>query len=81
MEEMLPLQDEGWLVLTRRLTAFFFVLAVLNELIWRTQTTDTWVYFKTFGLSAAIFVFFMTQGRVFQTYAIPEDDSADAEDL
>ncbi|TKZ21605.1 septation protein IspZ [Shimia litoralis] len=81
MEEMLPLQDEGWLVLTRRLTAFFFILAVLNELIWRTQTTDTWVYFKTFGLSAAIFVFFMTQGKVFQTYAIPEDHPAEAEDL
>ncbi|MEP2530092.1 inner membrane-spanning protein YciB [Shimia sp.] len=69
MEEMLPLKQEGWMILTRRLMMFFFGLAVLNEAIWRTQTTDTWVYFKTFGLTAAIFVFFMTQGKLFQTYA------------
>jgi len=69
MEEMLPLKHEGWMILTRRLTMFFFGLAVLNEAIWRTQSTDTWVYFKTFGLTAAIFVFFMTQGKVFQDYA------------
>ncbi len=69
MEEMLPLKHEGWMILTRRLTMFFFGLAVLNEAIWRTQSTDTWVYFKTFGLTAAIFIFFMTQGKVFQDYA------------
>ncbi|CUJ86400.1 inner membrane-spanning protein YciB [Shimia thalassica] len=72
MEEMLPLQQEGWMILTRRLTGFFILLAVLNEVIWRTQSTDTWVYFKTFGLSAAIFVFFMTQGSIFQKYALEE---------
>lgn len=72
MEEMLPLKQEGWMILTRRLTGFFILLAVLNEVIWRTQSTDTWVYFKTFGLSAAIFVFFMTQGSIFQKYALEE---------
>lgn len=74
MEEVLPLQDEGWLLLTKRLAGFFLALAVLNEIIWRTQTTDTWVYFKTFGLSAAVFVFFMTQAGVFSRYALEEDD-------
>ncbi len=73
MEEMLPLQPEGWMILTRRLCAFFFGLAVLNELIWRTQTTETWVYFKTFGLTVAIFAFFITQGKVFSTYALPDE--------
>lgn len=73
MEEMLPLKQEGWMILTRRLMLFFFALALLNELIWRTQTTDIWVYFKTFGLTAAVFIFFMTQGGVFQKYS---DDSA-----
>ena len=73
MEEMLPLQPEGWMILTRRLCAFFFGLAVLNELIWRTQTTETWVYFKTFGLTVAIFAFFITQGKVFSTYAFPDE--------
>ncbi len=72
MEEMLPLRDEGWMILTKRLTMFFFALAVLNEIIWRTQSTDTWVYFKTFGLSAAVFVFFMTQAKIFQDYSSEE---------
>ncbi|MGH1466319.1 MAG: inner membrane-spanning protein YciB [Cognatishimia sp.] len=73
MEEMLPLQDEGWMLLTKRVTAFFIGLALLNEIIWRTQSTDTWVYFKTFGLSAAVFVFFMTQSGIFTKYAIENE--------
>ena len=76
MEEALPLQDEGWMILTRRLTVFFIALAVLNEVIWRTQSTDTWVYFKTFGLTAAVFAFFMTQGGIFTKYGIEEDEEA-----
>ena len=78
MEEALPLKDEGWMILTRRLTAFFIGLAVLNEVIWRTQSTDTWVYFKTFGLTAAVFVFFMTQAGVFTKYGIEEDEADNA---
>lgn len=72
MEEMVPMTHEGWMILTRRLTAFFLGLALLNEVIWRTQSTDTWVYFKTFGLTAAVFVFFMTQGSLLQKYATDE---------
>lgn len=68
MEEMVPLQDAGWLILTRRLMLCFFGLAVANEIVWRSFPTETWVYFKTFGLTTAVFVFFMSQGRLFQTY-------------
>ncbi len=75
MEEVLPLEQDGWMILTRRLCGFFLVLAVLNEVIWRTQSTEIWVYFKTFGLSAAIFLFFMTQGSIFQTYGLDEEES------
>lgn len=75
MEEMMPLQDAGWMVLTKRLMLFFFAMAVANEVIWRMFTTEIWVYFKTFGLTAAIFAFFMTQGSLFQTYGIEKDDS------
>ena len=74
MEELLPLEDEGWMKLTQRLMAFFFGLAILNEFIWRTMSTDAWVNFKTFGLSAAIFVFFMTQGGLLTKYSISDDD-------
>ena len=73
MEEMMPLKQEGWMLLTKRLTAFFLGLAVLNEIIWRTQTTDIWVYFKTFGLTAAVFAFFMTQGALLQKFALEEE--------
>ncbi|MGJ5621359.1 inner membrane-spanning protein YciB [Sulfitobacter sp. MF3-043] len=73
MEEMMPLEDAGWMILTRRLMFFFLGLALANEVIWRSFSTETWVYFKTFGLTAAIFAFFMTQGRLFQTYGLGKD--------
>lgn len=79
MEEVMPFSDRGWMLLTRRLMLFFFGLAVLNEAIWRTQTEEIWVYFKTFGLTAAIFAFFMAQGALFRDHALPGEDS-DKED-
>ena len=75
MEGLMPLTDEGWMILTRRLTYFFLALAVLNELVWRTQSEEIWVYFKTFGLTAAIFLFFMTQGRLFSEHGTGEDET------
>ena len=76
MEDMMPLQPEGWMILTRRICIFFFALAAVNEAIWRTQTTETWVYFKTFGLTAAMFVFFMAQSKLFTTYGDKNDEAA-----
>lgn len=73
MEELMPLDHEGWMKLTRRICAFFFALALANEVIWRTQTTETWVYFKTFGLTIALFAFFMSQSKLFRDHALPED--------
>jgi intracellular septation protein len=74
MQEALPMQDVGWMILTRRVTAFFFGLAVLNEVIWRSFSTEIWVYFKTFGLTAALFAFFMMQGRLLAKYALQKGD-------
>lgn len=74
MQEALPMQDAGWMILTRRVTAFFFGLAVLNEVIWRGFSTEIWVYFKTFGLTAALFAFFMMQGRLLAKYALQQGD-------
>ncbi len=78
MEEVLPMKQEGWMILTKRLCGFFLGLAVLNEVIWRTQTTDNWVYFKTFGLTAAVFIFFMSQSGLFQKYGEESEDAPDA---
>ncbi|XHE55726.1 septation protein IspZ [Phaeobacter sp. BS34] len=79
MDELMPLQDADWMILTRRLCYFFFALAVTNELVWRSLSEETWVYFKTFGLSLAMFAFFMTQARVFQAYALPDAEVDEAE--
>ncbi|WP_095588819.1 inner membrane-spanning protein YciB [Actibacterium ureilyticum] len=76
MEEAMPLRHEGWMILTRRLALFFAGLAVANEVVWRTMSTDTWVNFKTFGLTAAVFLFFMTQSGVFQKYAAEADEDS-----
>jgi intracellular septation protein len=74
MQDALPMQVEGWMILTRRFTAVFFGLAVLNEVIWRFFSTDTWVYFKTFGLTAVLFGFFMTQAPLLAKYGLEKDD-------
>ena len=73
MGEVMPLQPAGWMILTRRIMLFFFSLAILNEAIWRTLATDAWVSFKTFGLTAAIFLFFITQARLFSEYGSEKD--------
>ena len=73
MEGAMPLEHTGWMILTQRLTLFFFGLAIANELVWRLMSEATWVNFKTFGLTAAIFVFFMTQGKLFRDHGT--DDS------
>lgn len=75
MEGLMPLKDEGWMILTRRIMYLFFGLAALNEIVWRTMSTETWVYFKTFGLTAAVFLFFITQSSLFQTYGIEDDEA------
>jgi intracellular septation protein len=75
MEEALPMQPEGWMILTRRITLFFAVLAVANEAVWRMMSTEAWVTFKTFGLTAALFLFFMTQGKLLEKYGIAEDET------
>lgn len=77
MEEMMPLAQEGWMKLTRRMCFFFFGLAALNELVWRTMSTESWVWFKTFGLTAAVFLFFMFQGDIFRKYGEQEEDGTE----
>ena len=73
MGDKLVMQSEGWAIIAKRLTAFFFALAVLNELVWRTQSSETWVYFKTFGLSGAVMLFMLFQVRVFMKYGDLEE--------
>lgn len=73
MEEFLPMQDVGWMILTRRLTAMFAVLALANEYIWRTQSTELWVKLETFAFPAVLFLFLWSQIVLLQKYLIEPD--------
>ena len=61
--------DNGWKVLTVRFSIFFFLLAALNEVVWRTQSTEFWVNFKVFGLMSLTIVFVITQLSLLKRYA------------
>lgn len=75
MGEMIPMRDEGWMILTRRLALAFATLAIANEIIWRTMSTDAWVKIETFAFPAALFLFLWMQIVVLQSYVIePEED-------
>ena len=58
---MPPMADRAWGQLTLRYGLFFIAMALLNELVWRTQSTDFWVSFKVFGLPALTILFIATQ--------------------
>ena len=68
----LRLEEEGWRILTYRWIGFFIALAVLNEIIWRTQTTDIWVNFKVFGILPITFIFTMTQFPLIKKHQIDD---------
>ena len=73
MDGALPMSRDGWMILTKRFMYFFFGLALANEIIWRSLSTDIWVNFKTFGLPLAMFVFFITQAKVISKYSTEND--------
>ncbi len=68
----IKLEDEGWKILTQRWISFFIALAVINEIVWRTQSTDIWVNFKVFGILPITFIFTMTQFPLIKKYQIED---------
>lgn len=73
MGDFLPMMDEGWMILTKRITVMFIALAIANELIWRTQTTELWVKLETFAFPAVLFVFLWLQIVGLQRFLIDPD--------
>ena len=61
LNSSLKLTDEGWGLMNKMWSSFFILLAVLNEIVWRTQTTDVWVNFKVFGIMGITIVFTIIQ--------------------
>jgi len=76
-DSVFHLTAEGWRKLTLRWALFFLALAVLNEIVWRTQSTDVWVAFKVFGVLPLTFVFAALQYPLLQKYAAPEPAAKD----
>jgi len=66
--ESLKLSEEGWNILTNRWIYFFIFLAVLNEVVWRTQTEDLWVQFKVFGILPITIIFTVFQISIINKY-------------
>lgn len=74
LSDAIPMKEEGWMILTRRLCLGFLVLAVGNEIIWRTLSTDLWVKIETFGFPIALFLFIWAQFAVLQQYMEFDED-------
>jgi intracellular septation protein len=73
-DSVFNLTEEGWRKLTWRWALFFFALAILNEIVWRTQTTDFWVSFKLFGVVPLTFVFAALQYPLLMKYGTEKKD-------
>ena len=69
----LSLEEEGWNKLVYRWIAFFVLLAVLNEIIWRTQTEEFWINFKVWGILPITFIFTAFQVPLIQKYKIENE--------
>jgi intracellular septation protein len=72
-DAVFKLTEEGWRKLTFRWGIFFFVLALLNEVVWRNFSTNMWVNFKVFGIMPITFIFALTQLPLINRYALPEE--------
>ena len=70
MGELIPMREQGWMILTRRLFVCFLVLAAANEFVWRTMSTDLWVKIETFGFPLALFAFLWWQIVALNKYMI-----------
>ena len=75
-DSMFHLTREGWRKLTWRWALFFLALAVLNEIVWRTQSTDTWITFKVFGVMPITFIFAALQYPLLMKHDAPPKDEA-----
>jgi len=79
LDSMFDLTDEGWRKLTLRWALFFFVLAALNEIVWRTQSTDFWVSFKVFGIMPLTIAFALAQTPLLMRHEAKKASAAGGE--
>jgi intracellular septation protein len=72
------LDEDGWRRLTLRWGVFFLVLAGLNEIVWRTQSTDVWVAFKVWGTMPLTMIFALAQLPLMQRHMIGEEQDTES---
>ena len=70
----MELEDEGWKILNNRWIAFFIFVAILNEIVWRTQTEAFWVNFKVWGLLPISFIFAASQITILKKYKLKKNN-------
>jgi len=68
-----PMDETGWRRLTFRYGIFFAAMAGLNEVVWRTQSTDFWVAFKVFGLMGMTLLFALSQAPLMSRHHAPDE--------
>ena len=68
-DQACDLTHEGWMKLSTRWAWFFVLLAAVNEIVWRTQTTDFWIAFKVWGIMPLTMIFAMAQAPLLQRYS------------
>jgi intracellular septation protein len=76
LDNAMPLTEEGWRRLTLRWGLFFLALAVLNEIVWRTQSNNVWVAFKFPGTVILIFLFTLSQVPLMLKHEVKDDEPA-----
>lgn len=75
MEMAIDMDDAGWKTFSRNWIIYLFSMAAVNEVIWRTQSTDFWVNFKTFGYMAITMIFMIGHAPLFMKYMPDEGES------
>lgn len=74
------LNNQGWRILTIRWGCYFIFLALVNEIVWRTQSTDFWVTFKVWGIMPMTMAFAIWQMRIVSRYPEKPRKTSDDED-
>ena len=73
LNSSMKLTDQGWSLMNKLWSGFFIFLALLNEIVWRTQTTDVWVNFKVFGIMGITIIFTIVQIPILKRHFIDLD--------
>jgi intracellular septation protein len=74
-DNTMALTERGWRLLTLRWGGFFFALAGLNEIVWRTQSNDVWVAFKFPGIFILIVLFSIAQVPLIARHKLPDEEA------